>query len=395
MRKKFAVLTLSVLLVSQFLAPVHASAAEWTFLIFLNGNNNLDSYGTDDLNEMEQVGSTDKINVVVQWASLEAKKVRRLLIKKDNDPVNVTSPVVEDLGSVDMGDWHSLTDFVNWGVKNYPAQKYFVDVWDHGSGWHERFANGLKPTDISWDEITGNFMTTKQLGLAMTEASRIIGHKVDIYGSDACLMTMLEVAGEMSESVNVFVGSEEVEPAEGWPYDALLRKWNALGNATPRAVAKVLTEEYVKSYQGGSQGTREITFSALDLSKYNAVATAVTALGQNLKTFGDDERQKATAAAEATEYFTYRDYGDLLDFLSNLKASSISRLDNRVVKAVEDSVEQLVFVNLGSSGYAKAKGVAIWLPTSTWTHDPYAELYKDLEFQKQTDWGSALAYLLK
>src|SRR5271168_2763659 len=42
---------------------------DWTMLVYLNGDNNLDSFGTTNLLAMETVGSTANINVVVQWAS--------------------------------------------------------------------------------------------------------------------------------------------------------------------------------------------------------------------------------------------------------------------------------------------------------------------------------------
>src|ERR1700757_4673970 len=84
--------------------PAAAADKEWTFLLYLNGNNNLDSFGKLNINQMEAVGSSDAVNMVVQWASLENGDVRRLLVQKDNDTNNVTSPVVQNMGSVDMGD---------------------------------------------------------------------------------------------------------------------------------------------------------------------------------------------------------------------------------------------------------------------------------------------------
>lgn len=79
--------------------------SEWTFLVFLNGNNSLDFFGPEDINEMEQVGSTTKINVVVQWASLARNDVYRMKIEKDNNTQEVTSPIIQNLGDVDMGDY--------------------------------------------------------------------------------------------------------------------------------------------------------------------------------------------------------------------------------------------------------------------------------------------------
>ncbi|MEK6577865.1 MAG: hypothetical protein AABZ55_01445, partial [Bdellovibrionota bacterium] len=113
MRTKKAVLLLAVAFITSVVfLPTNGSAApaekEWTLLVYLNGNNNLDSYGDLNINQMENVGSTDKINIVVQWASLSAGKTKRLLVTKDNDFNKVTSKIVQDAGNVDMGDWRSI-----------------------------------------------------------------------------------------------------------------------------------------------------------------------------------------------------------------------------------------------------------------------------------------------
>ena len=188
--------------------------------------------------------------------------------KRRNGGSTVTSPIVQDMGAVDMGDYRSLINFVQWGVQNYPAKHYFIDVWDHGSGWHAIQAQarfGIKPLDISWDDNTGHSFTTAQLGQALAESAKIIGHKVDVYGSDACMMAMAEVALNVRavDSVQIYAGSEEEEPGAGWPYDALLAKWNAMDSASAADVGKILTHEYVASYKdGGENQPADVTFSA-------------------------------------------------------------------------------------------------------------------------------------
>ncbi|MGB2825071.1 MAG: clostripain-related cysteine peptidase, partial [Thermoplasmata archaeon] len=39
--------------------------AEWTVMVYLDGDNNLEPYGLSDLAEMEAVGSVDGVNVIV------------------------------------------------------------------------------------------------------------------------------------------------------------------------------------------------------------------------------------------------------------------------------------------------------------------------------------------
>ncbi|MEK7690151.1 MAG: clostripain-related cysteine peptidase, partial [Bdellovibrionota bacterium] len=225
---------------------------EWTLLVFMNGNNNLDDFGAYDLNEMEKVGSTDQVNVVVQWASLATNNVKRMYVTKDDDDQTVTSLPVQEMGAVDMGSYQALTDFIKWGAEKYPAKRYFVDVWDHGSGWHARkrlgvARSGFNALDISWDDNTGNSITTEQLGKSIKDAAKAIGQKIDIYGSDACLMAMAEVAGEMKGAVNIFLGAQELEPGPGWPYDTFLARLTAKPVADAKEASKMLVEEFVIS----------------------------------------------------------------------------------------------------------------------------------------------------
>jgi hypothetical protein len=403
MRKLSALLLSSVLALS-FIASASASTApqkEWTMLVYLNGDNNLDSFGATNIEQMEKEGSTDQVNVVVQWASEGAGKTQRLLVQKSTNPNAVTSPILQDMGKVDMGSYKSLIDFITWGVQNYPAKHYFIDVWDHGSGWHALKAmsssmssvrGSFHPTDISWDDNSGNSITTEQLGQAMAAAAQIIGHKVDLYGSDACLMAMAEVANEMSDSVDTFVGSQETEPGAGWPYAELLQGWNSYSAATPQQVAKVLVDAYVKSYQNGSNGSSEVTFSAFDLNQMAQLDNAVSVFAKKVRTLDAASKAKLLAAAQKTQNFVDADYGDLGDFITNIQAA---RLSSPEVDDLKVAVEQFIIANADTTQYARAKGLSIWLPTDASTYSSNSARYQGMKFDKATDWGSSLAYLLQ
>jgi len=390
----------SLLAVLAFVLPTLALAApaekEWTFLIFLNGNNSLDSFGPLNINQAETIGSTDKVNIVVQWASLQNGDVRRLLVQKDNDPKKVTSPIVQNMGKVDMGDYHSIVDFVKWGVANYPAKHYFLDVWDHGSGWHsKRFAEGtINPMDISLDENTGNMITTKQLGQALKESAAIIGHKVDVYGSDACLMAMAEVAHEMADSVDVYVGSQEVEPGAGWPYGDFMKMWAAKPTATAAEVGQMLTQTYVASYKGGSNGSDSVTFSAFDMSQLGTLDTSVKMFGDAILKLSKTEKAKIVKAFSSAQSYTYGDYIDFGDALSLLEKAGVSTMDAGFYTTARAAEKAFVIAN-DQTGYAKATGLSIWGPSDKSTYGQYSALYADLQFQAATHWGDALKFLFQ
>jgi hypothetical protein len=374
---------------------------EWTLLVFLNGNNNLDRFGALNINQMEQIGSTADINVVVQWASLANKKTQRLFITKDTDNNKVTSPVMEDMGKVDMGDWKNLVEFVRWGVKNYPAKHYFIDIWDHGSGWHALHALGdrsgftFQPFDISWDDNSRNHITTEQLAEALSESAKIIGHKVDLYASDACLMAMVEIADQVGDSVEVYAGSEEVEAGEGWPYQTFLKRWADHPKSTAIEVGTILTEEFVASYNGGVNGHNDATFSTFDLTHLENVKKAVQGLGKNLQTLNEDARKKVLGIMSNTQNFTYNDYADLTDFVLLLEASQIPGLDKTVLEETKTALKNLIVSHAATSSYARALGAAIWLPYSKYQFNTHIERYKGLKFDQSTKWSEALQFLNK
>ena len=373
------------------LTAVNAQAVEkdWTILVFLNGNNNLDSFGALNINEMEKVGSTDKVNVVVQWASMAAPSVKRLYIQKDNDTNTVTSPVIEDIGVADMGDWNSLVAFVQWAKAKYPAKHYMLDIWNHGGGWHFRnnIAGGLHPTDISWDDKSGHVITTEQLGQAMTKISEVLGQKLDILGADACLMAMAEVTGEFSGTVDKFVGSQETEPGAGWPYDTWLARVVAKDSASSADVGQFLAEEYRKSYQGGSHGTSEVTFSVLNMDKTAALESAMQGLAKKIAGMTDADVAKIRQFASQAQSFYSSDYVDLIDFLD---LAQVNLLDKESVSAVRDAVRDFVATSQNTSNYAKAHGVSVWMPTAKYSYDSYSTRYHGLQFAAHTGWASVL-----
>ncbi len=55
---------------------------EWTILVFLNADNDLERFGFDDMREMEKVGSTDQVNVVVQWDEWNKSGSSRVYMEK-------------------------------------------------------------------------------------------------------------------------------------------------------------------------------------------------------------------------------------------------------------------------------------------------------------------------
>ena len=104
-------------------------------MVYLAGDNNLDAAGVDDLLEMKAVGSTADVNIVAQFDRQgKGLQTRRFYLRKGD---NLDADVVAELGETNTGDPAVLTDFATWAITTYPAQRYMLVIWNHGSGWDD------------------------------------------------------------------------------------------------------------------------------------------------------------------------------------------------------------------------------------------------------------------
>jgi hypothetical protein len=388
-----------------------AAAKEWTILVFINGKNNLSRYVEMDMNEMETVGSTDKINIVVEAGKLREPSypdypggwndygdyfpidyntahpyksagwtsgVRRYYVTKDNNTAVLGSQLLAELPKTDMGDWNHLAEFIAWGKANYPAKKYMVIVWNHGDGWKTKSVQPPLPLTrgISYDDETGNGITTVQLGQALAKAGG-----ADIYASDACLMQMAEVVYELRDSASIVVGSEETEPGDGWDYAAFLSRVPA-SDITPEAMARAAVEGYSASYAARN---KPVTMSAIrtyemDNLRYQLGLWVVEAMKKNDKA----KLQEALRAALTFEGVDSRDLGHFLklagDKLPELKAkgNEVSALISKMI------VRNAPF----GAKYVNASGLAAYLPSGS-----YSANYSKLAWAKAGNWDEFMQWL--
>lgn len=367
---------------------------EWTFLVFLNGHNNLDSYGLKNINQMETVGSSDQLNIVVQWASNKNSDTRRLYIERDEDLQKTTSPVIESLPRVDMGDYRSLVDFVKWAHIHYPAKHYFIDIWNHGSGWQRNKGEILR--DISNDDHTGNSIKTEQLGTAFSQISRIIGKKIDIVGMDACLMAMIEVAAEFSESADYFIASQEVIPAAGWPYDRIFGLWEDTRNEGTESLLKMMTREYADFYEENPMlGSIKVSLSSVDLKKMNAVFKEVKTLTKGILSLPESEAVQLHGAIQKTTSFYVSEYGDFLDFIANYRPWDSSGAIEKILEKLKSSLKNTIVSNDVAQKDSKATGVSLWLPWNSYDLTQDLKRYEGLRFDKLTNWSKVIRLIFK
>lgn len=380
MMKRVLSIVALALMVAVFVSPVNAAEKEWTWLVFLNADNNLDQFGVTDQNEMAKIGSNENLNIV---SLIDREKGPATLnyIEKNN------IKVVAEMGEVDMGDYQFMAKWVKDMVTQYPAKHYALIIWNHGSGWKNNNNQIIK--GISYDDSTGNHITTEQLGMAMADIKAHLGRNLDVLSNDACLMQMVEVAYAVKDSCDFFVASEETEPGDGYPYDGILATLKP--GMTPAEFVKTWVAAYAASYNGGTQGNSASTQSAIDLAKLNDVKDAIDGFAK-ASIAGKFGVQFKDALVKVQKFY-YRTNIDLLHLVQILKPVITDEGFKTAATKLETALTAAIVAN-GNTGATmrNAKGLAVYFPATSYSFDA---AYAKLAFAKDCMWDEMVADFYK
>jgi hypothetical protein len=411
----------------------------WTVMTYLAGDNNLDSAGVTDLGEIKKVGSTNNLNLVAQFDRRAAsRQTRRYFLKKGT---SLEDDAVQNLGETNTGDPKVLSDFVQWSVKNYPADRYMLVVWNHGNGWDDedvyRLARGsvgvnitrrgsvmdrgpkdkgidvsmrrlrvvaggrfrrslfsssvktaIRTRGIAYDDNAKDFLDNVELKGVLLTAKRAIGRNLDVLGLDACLMSMAEVGFENRVAVDFTVGSEQTEPGDGWPYNTILNDLAKNPKMNGRELASTVVKRYLASYDASSG----VTQAACDLAESAMLLKVVNRLADVLREALSNSVTRAGMILSRTQAQSYetKDYVDLQDlcelFMTNCAANNMITAAARAGIA---AIKKYVIAS-GAKGLeiANSHGVSIHFPNDP--RQPLSPLYSRLDWAKKGRWDEFL-----
>ncbi len=355
-----------------------APKKKWTIMHYSAADNNLTSYLVKDVNEMEAVGSTNTMNIIVQLDK-GGKDCKRYYLKKDGNMYEITSPVIKDMGQVNMSDPKVLADFIASTMKKYPAEHYALIISDHGGGWKGAVEDD---SDHGW-------MTTPDIRKALDMAEKETGKKLDVLGFDACLMSTTEVAYEMKDHVKYLVASEQTEGANGWPYTPLLTKKTLQKlDRSMRGKLDLTPEEFAKKMveaAEGDQGTLP-TMAATDLSKMKKVADATNLLAAHIILSDDSTKSTLKSIARKTQsFYGLKDQYHFAEQITKDESIKDEKL-KKAAKALMDALKEAVIAEQHSSRYPNAHGLTAEIPS--W--GGVGKGYTDLKYAENTLWDEAM-----
>ncbi|MBQ6442960.1 MAG: hypothetical protein IJJ13_10280 [Lachnospiraceae bacterium] len=347
--------------------PAEGKKAARTILLYVNGANMESKYGlpSKSLNQMMEAPVHEDVNILVltggaaSWSdslytegmdsvSTECNQVWMMTGatgKKPHGALKLLEPEgIEGAEALSMEDPKMLQSFLDYGVKNYPAKRYDLILWDHGKGP----ARGFCSDEVRKRTDGESHMAVAEIAEAI-HASSI--ERLDLIDFHACLMGNLEVALALSPYTDYLVCSPDTMPGDGED----LKGWLELLNQDPevsgwesgkRIVDGTIAHYKTREKRSAAQATLSVVDTKNLLKRMLPclkelpelmVDEAVTTGNINGKyNYYDEIYSGNEALFYAKQRFEIRDFGNVMETMGiclnemdNISPEDLAELDNR------------------------------------------------------------------
>ena len=323
-----------------------------TILVYMCGTDLESQQGmaTSDLKEMANATIGKNVNLIVYTGG--CKRWRNNVISSSVNQVYRISDgkfecVVENAGNASMVNPETLASFIQFGNENYPANRMFLILWDHGGG---------SISGYGYDEKVGR---NQSMSLAaINTALKKGGVKFDFIGFDACLMATVENGLMLDKYADYMIASEETEPGVGWYYTNWLTQLSKNTSMPTIQIGKLIADDFVAVCERQCRG-QATTLSVVDLAELSAtVPDKIKDFGAGTNELIQNKEYKQVANARTrTREFAQQsqiDQIDLVHFAKNMNTSE--------GKALAKALQSAVKYNKTGGSISNAYGLSIYFP---------------------------------
>lgn len=246
---------------------------------------------------------------------IDDTKSSRLCVGTREHPMQTVKVYNRNVCSTDSTEMEAVLSEI---IKRYPAKSYGLVLWSHASGWvfnHEQESSAPRRT---FGIDNGNrSVSNSGRQMNITTLARILSHypHFDFIFCDACFMQTIEVAYELREVTDWFLGSPAEIPGSGAPYEYVMA---AMGpsEVQPDLILEPYYDYY--TYGIGFRNYRGAILSAIKTSELPQLAEATRPLVQRLfanRNLLDCSWVQRYCPLVESEYFT--EFYDMADIIRN------------------------------------------------------------------------------
>jgi len=374
-----------------------STSSDWTVLVYLDGDNNLETEAIIDYAEMASVGSNARLNIIVQFDRIASDEdwddtsngdwrgVKRFRVERGKKPTKANQ--LADLGELNMGDPRTLVDFASWGIKSYPAKHYALIFWDHGASW---------PGVANDDSSDSDLITLPELAGALANVQKKTGvQKLDLIGFDACLMGQIDVLQAIAPFGQVAIGSADLEPGEGWAWNAWLKELATKPPQDAVALAPSIIKSFTEFYK--EEDDPSVTLAAFDLNKIELMtaqldtlsSAMIAAMPKSFKSIGKARSYAAEYAAGDTDISAI----DLGYFADSLVTAGAEKPVADAARALSQTIKNGRIAQGNGADHPKSSGISVYFPRKKKHYD--STYVKSSPMTKATHWDEFLQAFYK
>lgn len=323
-----------------------------TIMVYMCGTDLESKYkmASSDIEEMKNATLGNNIDIILytggcsQWQSNNiSSNVNQIYQIKDGNLISL----VQDDGKKAMTSPETLSEFIKYCNKNFPANRNELILWDHGGG---------SVSGYGYDE---KYKSSGSMNLGgINQALKDGGVKFDFIGFDACLMATAENAFMLDEYADYLIASEETEPGIGWYYTEWLTELGKNTSMPTVDIGKNIIDDFVERCNQKCKG-QKTTLSIIDLAEFsNTVPEKLDSFSQSVSdSIQNKNYQNISDARYKTREFAQSskiDQIDLVDF-----SEKVGTLEgNELSKVLKNAVKY----NRTSSSITNSYGVSIYFP---------------------------------
>jgi hypothetical protein len=202
------------------------------------GDNTLDSYVDDDINEMERGWKDSFDGDLIVYVDQKGKSPYVLKISYDRTN-DIRSKEVMKYSEQNSSSIKVMERVLADIKSMYPAKSYGLILWSHANGWF--------PATSS---VTKSFGDDNGVSMNIADLAKLSG-KYDFFIFDACDMMCIEAVYELKHNADYIIGSVTQVLAGGFPYNEIL-EYLFEKNADLISVSQKFMALY-RSYRGEAQ----------------------------------------------------------------------------------------------------------------------------------------------
>ena len=275
-----------------------------------------------------------------------------------------------------MGDYSTLSDFINFVTKNYITDEYELLFWNHGGAI----------MGSEFDELSDNDnLSLQEIQKALTKTQFNKNNKIETVIFSTCLNGTIENANVFKDYANYFVASEEISMSVKDTSD-----FSFINYVTPKTESLAIGRSFIEKYKEKMNYLKDAyqiynkdyniysTYSIVDLNNLDDLNKSVDDFFAEidvLKNYNKIARVRSNLYQYAYKQAGEPSYDtvDLYNLINDLKELSPKKA-NKVLEELENTI----IYNYSTD--SSSRGMSIYFPynASTQVQNMFLNMYNEI-----------------